>query len=221
MSHSATDKRAFFDTVQDYFLERTGRGLVLSSRDLELLLDWRNHGASAAAVCQGIDEAVSSLNKSPRDLHACRSYIEPKIGSGVGPVRRQPRPRTRDERSDQQHDPEDRLWSAAMVRLDDAASKAQRSELKTTYARARGRLQEARAASADPYDTLFELEDWIVDATFQSLPDDERLGIDREVEARHGAHLRIMSDDARSDAVRSTRRDILDDRFGLVGLVDM
>lgn len=222
MSDSPPQKRAFFDTVQDYFLERTGRGLVLSSRDLELLLGWRNHGASSAVVCQGIDEAVSSLNKGPRDLHACKAYIEPKIRSGVGPVRRSPRTRTHADRAAEPvKNADHQLWSTAMVRLDQAASTAVRSELKTTYARARGRLQEAKAASADPYATLFEIEDWIVDAAFESLPEDERRLIDVEVDSKHGARLGMMSSDTRSNTVRATRREILDERFGLVGLVDM
>src|SRR5690606_15768997 len=68
----------YLEAVQTYFLEMTGRGIVLSSRDHSLLLDWYAQGASIATVCQGIDRAVAEL-RTPRDIWACRKQVEPFI----------------------------------------------------------------------------------------------------------------------------------------------
>ncbi len=75
------DDLGYFDAVQVYFTELTGRAMFFSGRDLELLKNWRAQGASAAAICEGVREAVEAMpdDDPPRDLHACRHYIEPRV----------------------------------------------------------------------------------------------------------------------------------------------
>jgi hypothetical protein len=71
----------FFDTIQMYFLEATGRGIMFSGRDMELLCRWRDQGASAAMICRGIQEAVSSMaeDEPPRGVRSCQAWIEQEI----------------------------------------------------------------------------------------------------------------------------------------------
>lgn len=80
MSHSPQNP-SFFDTIQVYFLEVTGRGIMFGGRDLELLSQWRDEGASAKVICRGIKEAVDSKEDGdpPRNIYACRGYIEAAI----------------------------------------------------------------------------------------------------------------------------------------------
>ncbi len=219
MSPLSSDNRSYFDAIQNYFLERTGNGLILSSRDLELLMNWRKSGASAALVCQGIDEAVESLNREPRDLHSCKRFVEPRLGDRQvdeysRPARRAPTSAEPDDDSGQL-DP----WSDALERLDKARSKTDSPALLSTYAQTAARIREAMHTSADPYETLFGLEDWIVDETFDALAEEERRRIDLEIEGRHGPRLSMMTDQGKEQAFRAGRRRILRDEYGLVRLL--
>lgn len=220
MSPLSSDSRSYFDAIQNYFLERTGNGLVLSSRDLELLMDWRKSGASAALVCQGIDEAMQSLNRGPRDLHSCKRFVEPRLGDlrvdeYSRPARRSPEASRRTEESTSPADP----WADALRRVDEARSTTESTALQTTYAELARRIREAKQTNADPYDTLFRFEDWIVDETFAALSEDERRRIDLAIEGRHGPRLSMMSDEGREQAFRAGRRRILRDDHGLIRLL--
>lgn len=80
MSYSPPDA-GFFDTIQIYFLELTGRAVLFSGRDMELLCQWREQGATAALICRGIQQAVASMQEgqSPRGIHGCQRWVEEEL----------------------------------------------------------------------------------------------------------------------------------------------
>lgn len=214
MSASISDSRAYFAAVQDYFLERTGRGLVLSSRDLELLMEWLDSGASAAIVCQAIDDAIDRLEKLPRDIYSCRKYMESRLSQlptrslrAPQPVRRAPQP-SMDE------------TPSLLQKLQAARESARRLEFRDVYARLYPMIAEAIAGGADPLVVAYQYDDQLVDEAFAALGSDERRKIDLEIEGRFGAHLAMMPPEGREDTLRASRRDILQTRFGLIPLVE-
>lgn len=80
MSYSP-QSAGFFDTIQVFFLETTGRGVMFSGRDMELLCRWRDQGATAAVICRGIKEAALSMSEDepPRGVRSCQGWIEREI----------------------------------------------------------------------------------------------------------------------------------------------
>ena len=81
MSQSVPNNPGYFDTVQICFMELTGRSVMLSGRDLEKLVEWREQGAPARAICKGLKSAVEAMPEDdpPRDVYACRDWITPYV----------------------------------------------------------------------------------------------------------------------------------------------
>lgn len=71
----------FFDTIQLYFMELTGRAIMFSGRDMELLCRWRDQGATTTTICRGIREAVASMEEgeAPRGIRGCERWIEIEV----------------------------------------------------------------------------------------------------------------------------------------------
>lgn len=223
---------AYFDAVQDYFLERTGRGLILSSRDLELLLGWFQSGASAAVVCQGIDEAVEVLGQAPRDLHACKKFVQERVDR-LGEVRvgisRAPRA-LEPAAVSPTFDAPSRVAPARDVPAEDVPGvlerlrtvheNAGRPELRAVYGHLFAQASEMIASGRDPVAVSYSVEDQMVDDVYAALPADDRQSIDLQIEQRFGPHLQVMAAEARDETVRACRRDILTARYGLPKLVE-
>lgn len=71
---------SFYDIIQAYFTQMTGRFVMFSGRDMALLHRWRQQGATPASVCRGIREAVLHMTKEPpRSIYNCRVFIEPHV----------------------------------------------------------------------------------------------------------------------------------------------
>ncbi len=65
----------FIAAVAEHFVNRRGRGTVLSPADLACLADWERAGVGAAAVIRGIDEAFRRGGEI-RSLRQCRWAVE-------------------------------------------------------------------------------------------------------------------------------------------------
>lgn len=71
---------SFYDIIQAYFTQMTGRFVMFSGRDMALLHRWRQQGATPASICRGIREAVLHMTKEPpRSIYNCRVFIEPHV----------------------------------------------------------------------------------------------------------------------------------------------
>ena len=68
MLYVTSGEYGYFETIQAFFLELTGKGLVLSSRDIETLKKWADQGASAATVCGHRASHRRFGRKTPRYL---------------------------------------------------------------------------------------------------------------------------------------------------------
>lgn len=218
---SFADNRAYFDTIQSYFHERTGRGLVLSSRDLELLIGWKRGGATANVICRALDEAIDRLQAPPRDLHAIRRFVDQRLqeDAPAAPIfasRVLMGPDGVEPNSIDEADP----WEQTRQRLRQACTTAARPEVAASYDELARRVEEARRTDADPWSILPDLDDWLVEDVFARLGEDERRLIDLEIEGRHGAHLAVMNEEARQQTLRESRRRALQNRLGLITLVE-
>ncbi len=208
---STNDSRAYFQSIQSYFLERTGRGLMLSSRDLELMIGWCQSGVAMQVVCRGIDQAVDALREAPRDLHAIRRFVEPRVAPAAAPVFVEPRP----EPVAQQD-----VWGVALETAVAARQQAGRPEIAASFLEVSRRIREASDAGADPWTVLYDLDDFVVRDVFERLSEDERRLIDLEIEGRHGAHLSMMNAETREQTMLESRRRALRDRWEIPSLAE-
>lgn len=208
MSESS-ETTQYLEGIQSYFLEMTGRGIVLSSRDHGLLLDWYAQGATVATVCQGIDRAVAEL-RTPRDIWTCRKHIEPFIER----ARQRSVGRSSAAKSVEVDSAIDRSSEDSQTqRLLDAIASTERQALQDAY-----RLAIAHLPPNPNFDVLREVDALLVEAFYDSLEDREKAEIEAFV--TRGVDLKTMPERAREEHVRVRRRRILVTKFGLVSVLD-
>jgi hypothetical protein len=65
-------------TIADYFLQKKGKGLILSPGDMALLLTWEAQNVPRNAVIRGIDRAFAALDRV-LSLHGCRKFVEEEV----------------------------------------------------------------------------------------------------------------------------------------------
>jgi hypothetical protein len=73
----------FIAAVAEHFVNRRGRGTMLSPADLACLADWERAGVDAAAAIRGIDEAFRRGGEI-RSLRQCRWAVEERRRSQAG-----------------------------------------------------------------------------------------------------------------------------------------
>lgn len=211
------DSRAFFASVQEYFLERTGRGLTLSSRDIELVIAWRREGATVADVCRAIDEAVQRLQKGPRDLYALRRFVDARLKEEMGhaPVFEESAFEESAHPNAARRVAERTVWEDALDQLQQAHNAATRAEVAHCLEAARARITAAQSDDLEPWGALAEVDDFVIRDLFARLTEDERRLIDLEVEAQHGAMLSMLDPHTYDATMLEGRRRALHDRWVL------
>ena len=221
MSFYESDNLGFFETIQVCFTELTRRSIFLSGRDLEQLDQWRRLGASEKAICKGLRDAVESMpdGDPPRDVYACRHYIEPYIE------------RQRERRvgghapDDDAAEPKDSepsgLVERALAKIEDAGRQVDDEPLKEIYRSAWRRVRELTDAPTEKrFDELAAVEEGLVEGYYRALDRNERARIEERIDSDSGELLDGMSPEARREHIRAQRRRILIDEFDLVSLFD-
>ncbi|MFB6352205.1 MAG: hypothetical protein ABEN55_01060 [Bradymonadaceae bacterium] len=218
----------YYETIQQCFTELTRRAIFLSGRDLQLLSEWRDQGATAAAVCKGLREAVEAMpdDDPPRDVYACRHYVEPyveragqrQVGGhedGGGEA---------DTAIDLDGAPE--LVVRALERVEEAGRSADDEAIKRVYRRVWRDLRHLceddgeTGNDADGYERLAAIEEALVDGYYRALDRRDQARIESAIKSESAALLDKMSPEARSDHLRARRRRILREHFDMVSLFD-
>lgn len=197
----------YIDTVQAYFLELTGRGAILSGRDVELLMGWRAAGATIAIICRGIELAVQGKAERPRDIWACRWHIEPLIENStllaVG-------------RHEEPLDPEGPQQST-LSRIQKAGEAADRDAFRDAYRDAWKRVKQLE--NTDSFEDLVAVDNHLLDTFWDALTRVERAQLE-ELIAAELTTLKSISKDARQQHIDARRRHFLKREFGLVSVLD-
>ncbi len=207
MLYVTSGEYGYFETIQAFFLELTGKGIALSSRDIEALSKWAKQGATAATICVGIERAVDALAEKPRDIWACRAWIEPLVAVA----------RTRKVESEVEEVEEEAPQIQALRIIEDAGRAADREAFKQAYRDAWSRIRAVEEQAL--WEALILTDSALVSAFLAALSDEEREVVQNTVLADPG--LVGMSPDAREHHVTAKTRRILKERFGLVSPLDV
>lgn len=202
-----TSEYGYYETVQAFFLELTGKGIVLSSRDIETLTKWNEQGATAATVCVGIERAVEALAEKPRDIWACRAWIEPLVAVA----------RTRKVESEIEADEQEDPQIQALRIIEDAGRAADREAFKQAYRDAWSRIRAVEEQAL--WEALILTDSTLVSAFLAALSDEEREVLQNTVLSDPG--LVGMSANAREHHMTAKTRRILKEKFGLVSPLDV
>lgn len=220
MSHYPTDSMGFFDTIQVFFMELTGRAIMFSGRDLELLSRWRSEGASAAVVCRGLREAVEALGEKelPRDIYNCRKFIEPQVALA------------RSKAVGANEDVEgtvvgkgddgegDGIFGEILRNIAEAGQQAVVESVKELYRDAYRRVRALEGEGAAAFGELARVESALVDGFFERLDAEERARIEARILEESRVLVASMSAEAREEHLRARRRLVLIREYGLARL---
>jgi hypothetical protein len=233
----SADNPGYFETIQQCFTELTRRAIFLSGRDLQLLETWREQGATTTAVCKGLREAVEAMpdDDPPRDVYACRHYIEPYVerarerqvggrGSGETDTATSDDDTSRGDRASDDESssatPDNPLLEQALSKIEEAGRAADDDAVKQVYRRA---WREIRDLCDDPdagLERLAAVEEGLVEGYYRTLDRDEQEAIAEAIESKAGDLLERMSPDARREHMQARRRRILMEQFDLISLLE-
>lgn len=202
MLYVTSDEYGYFETIQAFFLEMTGKGLVLSSRDIDALLKWQQAGATAATVCTGIARAIEAKAKKPRDIWACRKWIEPLVMTA--------RSKAVDVTVGSQP-------NSVVETIETAAEHADRDAFRQAYRDAANRLRAAEAH--DMWDAMVSADATLVQAFLNALSNEELALMNSRI--NDDPTLSAMSPEARAQHLRARTKRMLKDLYGLVSPVDL
>ncbi len=68
----------YYAEIERYFIQRRGRGLMLSPKDWQLMDEWKDKGIPLRVVVRGIDKAVNQKGSQKREIN-CLAYCKPQI----------------------------------------------------------------------------------------------------------------------------------------------
>ncbi|AWV88069.1 hypothetical protein DN745_01455 [Bradymonas sediminis] len=226
-----------------YFLEVTGRGVMFSGRDMELLCRWRDEGATAAIICRGIKEAVLSMEEGepPRGVRSCQGWIEREIESArerasgghivapheevapePAPAPAPPAPVEEQTAQPAPTNPYEPLLKDVLAKIEAAGQACTEDTLRAAYRdawRATRALLE-RDTLPDPYGALAGIEDALADGYFRALDQQKQQAIADAISADDPAGLAMMSPSAREEHLAARRRSFLMREYGLPSLLD-
>jgi len=221
----------YYETIQQCFTELTRRAIFLSGRDLQLLSEWREQGATATAICKGLREAVEAMpdDDPPRDVYACRHYIEPYVeraGERQVGGHEDGGSEPREPAGAADLDGASDLVGRALERVERAGRQADDEAVKRVYRQVwrhlRDVCEDGSDAGGDPdeYERLAAIEEALVDGYYRALDRRQQARIASAIQSDRDALLERMSPEARRDHLRARRRRILREQFDLISLFD-
>jgi hypothetical protein len=200
----------FIAAVAEHFVNRRGRGTMLSPADLACLADWERAGVDAAAAIRGIDEAFRRGGEI-RSLRQCRWAVEEERR------RNQAGARGPSDDSLAENSLDEKLASLAAALEDaarDAADARAKAAIHDAAAAARKLTEGAESGNAVKVQyELDEIEKELFTEIEKTLPGEEAAGLEREARAE------LRGREVEAEAARRTVRAIttrkLRERFRL------
>lgn len=245
MSYLPPSQTGYYDAIQVFFTEATGRVALFNARDQELLSRWNQEGRSAQLICRGIREAVLAMREEspPRSLRDCERYIDQEWEAskertvGVSPgsslgrnVRRMEHQGGKSLRSavpgsdssvSDSTKSADSLSDGVAAALQEGGKKEAAEHLKEAYRLVwkEMRLLQERGRSLQIEDVEY-LDRLLVEHFFGRLEEDEQKEIDRSIDAASQGLLRAMSPRAREEHMLARRKKWLKENRSLLDLVE-
>lgn len=206
------DDHSYIREVERYFLEITGQGVMLSSRDYDLIQSWKKRGVPRDVVLRGIQRALEDCrrrgeHRAPKSIYYCSDVIEQEIKSYF---RNSPRaPSEPGERSEQ-------LVDELAGRLARIISTEKSDRLRGHYAEIRRKVLGLKGLDEEEIFRRIEaMQHSLYESFFESM--DEHLKHSILEDARGMIHRggKYMTPEAYEQSLSFYRNQILEQRFNI------
>ncbi len=210
-------KTSYLKEIEGYFLSLMGKGIMLSSKDYDLILNWRKRKIPKEVVFKGIRNAFSAglMKKKGAgralSLSQLASYVEEEIRNYLI---------TAGDESSEEMEPGHKTVSGIIERLNNTIKSEKRKTVRSHYLKARNKLLELLHSKRDDiYEVLEEIEEDFYNDFYEALPEKEQDKIKMEAERRVSDRARQMTEKARRDSLLSFRNELLKRQYGLSNIL--
>ncbi len=201
--------------IEKYFLSLAGKGIMLSSMDYSLILEWRNKEIPKEVVLKGINRAFEESRlrdgqgvSSIRNLKQCVRYIESSIDE-FRPII------AKNKDVDVSMEGEDAL-AIVVDRLNNYIKSEKEESVKNYYINIKESiLTSATESGCNILSLCAEIEEDSLERFFMKLPEPQREQIYLEAKNALGNRARHMTNEALEESIVSFRNEILSDKYRL------
>lgn len=232
MSYLPSTEAGFYEAIQVYFTEITGRAALFGARDQVLLKAWKEEGRPAQVVCRGIREAAASLGekKHLRSLGQCESFVDDQWerareqnvgahGSSTGAAAGQ-ESQSRPE-SPPAAESGGGLFEEARRAIESAGKKTEEGRWREAYRQAwrvMKTLHDERGRFS--FEEVEVVDQALVQAYLEALDDEEHQVIESAMASVSAGLVRGMSPVARREHLHIRRKRVLIREYGLLDLIE-
>ncbi len=200
----------YLKDIESFFLKQRGRGVMLSSRDYNLVLEWKNRGIPKDIVLKGITNALIRKPEGIRHIYNCKQFVEElevSVSREENPVR---------QKSDQKNHIE-RIIQRTEILLASEDNATLKEHYRTYKKRVEKLLEEE---DEKIFDLLQELEKDFFDSFYNSVGTEEQDKIITEARSLIPDNTGFLNDRVREDTVNAFRNELLEKRYKLVNIFE-
>lgn len=204
----------YLKDIEKYFHSLAGKGIMLSSMDYSLILEWRNKGIPKEVVLKGINRAFENSKKvhgkdgSIRNLKQCVEHINssieefrPIIGKSI------------DKDSSQETGD---LLGKIVNQLNKYIESEKEGIIKNYYLDMKESiLKSTDETSSNILSMSAQIEEESLETFFLKLPEQEREKVSQEAKDVLGDRARRMTEQALEESVVSFRNEIISNKYSL------
>lgn len=235
MSYLPQKQAGFYEAVQVYFTEVTGRMALFGARDRALLDQWNERGMPAQVVCRGIRDAVTQdSDGAPRSLVQCEMFVDRRwekiqkrrVGSHEsGGGESDETTASGGESSDGKEKSTGGgggLFEAVHRALKRAEEDVDQPRWCSAYRQGQSALEKVgQDDSPLTIDDIEAIDRALVEAYLAALKEEERRAIEESIAEESTEIVRTMSPSAKREHLWMRRKRTIVERFGLVDVLDV
>lgn len=200
----------YLKDIERYFLRLKGSGVMLSSRDYNLLLEWKNRGIPSDKVINGIKRAIETDPKSAKSLYNCRFFVEETVETSE-----KASVETGSDNNQINH------INNIISRIEHLLNVETCNRLVDHYRRYRSKIETLKNEnSSRVFPLLQRLESEFFDSFFNSLTTEEKYNIRNEATSLIPGNTSFLNDGVREDTVKAFRNELIEKRYGLVNIFE-
>ncbi len=208
----------YIKDVEKYFLSLAGEGIMLSSMDYSLIMEWKNKEIPKEVVFKGINKAFEKWKskegqgpKSKRSLMQCAEYIENSIEE-YSPIIGKDSDTSEDLDTSANFD-------IVVKRVNSFIESEKEDILRSYYLNMKEKLLAQMKSNRDSALSMSaQIEQECIDDFFESLTESEKKDIMLEAQGKLGNRARHMTEAALLESTASFRNEILINNYGLKSL---
>jgi len=202
----------YIKDIETFFLRHRGNGVMLSSRDYNLIKEWQNKGIPKEIVFKGISNAIEDDAENIKNLYKCGPFVY-SLYRAIRHSSRSENEITVTGKNGQL----ERIFN----KIDVLLLKEKRENVKQIYLDFRYRILQLSNRNADViFSELNQMEYEFFDKCFHQLSYNERSILINEAESMIPKNARFISKNDRNDSITAFRNELIVKKYSIVNIFE-